>query len=676
MWILPSRGRPHNAQRFFDAYAATGGTTGGVLAVDEDDPELWKYQNRVTLPPGWALEVYPRMWMAPKVNAVFDAHPDEPWYGMVDDDAVPTTPEWDRRLVEAAGTAGIAHCWNGIGNETLASQFVMGGDLARRLGWVLLRGCNRLWCDNAVTDVGRKLGCITYLPDVRLEQWHFSNGKAPMDKIYEKPEAANDRAVYEAWRAGFMNDPVTFVCLKAGTLYGPQYVNILADMVRRNLPAGYPGRFVCITDDPEGLDPAIDVIALPPDLERWWGKLWMFKRGLFPDGTRMAFMDLDTVIVGGLSEILAYKGQFATLRDFGGGNMLGPAVILWEAGEFAASIWEEWDAQGRPRHPRGDQWWMTNLQQGRFPKMIDKLQDVFPGAFVSFKYDCAPMFPKGAKVVCFHGEPRPHNCREEWVQACWKVGGGTAAEMEAVCNTQTEKIAANVRSCLARGLPEVGFVAPHGGQAVIVGGGPSLAGSLNELRWRARNGQTIFACNGAAKYLIEHGITPQHAVILDARPENVAFVTPIHTFLASHCDPSLFDAARSVAVYHANTSGLAEGLEGREAMLISTGSTVGLVAVGIAHVRGFRTFHLYGMDSSYKDEHHAYPQQLNDADAVIEVTAAGRRFKCAPWMLLQAQQFQSLAGQLANEGCTITVAGDGLLPHIAREIGRQYAEAC
>jgi hypothetical protein len=112
------------------------------------------------------------------------------------------------------------------------------------------------------------------------------------------------------------------------------------------------------------------------------------------------------------------------------------------------------------------------------------------------------------------------------------------------------------------------------------------------------------------------------------------------------------------------------GLEGKPAMLISTGSTVGLVAIGIAHVLGFRKFHLFGMDSSYTDDHHAYPQALNDKDAVIEVIAAGERFKCAPWMLLQVQQFQSLASQLANEGCVITVAGNGLLSHVANEMSR------
>ena len=36
---------------------------------------------------------------------------------------------------------------------------------------------------------------------------------------------------------------LNILCLKAGKAYGPEYVNILFDMVRRNLAEGYPGRF-------------------------------------------------------------------------------------------------------------------------------------------------------------------------------------------------------------------------------------------------------------------------------------------------------------------------------------------------------------------------------------------------------------------------------------------------
>ena len=74
------------------------------------------------------------------------------------------------------------------------------------------------------------------------------------------------------------------VCLKAGTKYGPEYVNILYDMVSRNLPEGFDGDFTCFTDDISGLSPSIATRPLPhPGLNGWWNKIALFKPGLFPE---------------------------------------------------------------------------------------------------------------------------------------------------------------------------------------------------------------------------------------------------------------------------------------------------------------------------------------------------------------------------------------------------------
>jgi glycosyltransferase involved in cell wall biosynthesis/uncharacterized Rossmann fold enzyme len=468
---------------------------------------------------------------------------------------------------------------------------------------------------------------------------------------------------------------VTFVCLKAGDAYGSEYVNILRDMIQRNMPAGTFFRFVCITDDIQGLADGTEVIPLPDDLETWWGKLYMFKRGLFRDGERLIFMDLDTVIIGGLHEIVSYKGQFATLRDFYHPQRLGPAIIAWEAGEFAASIWEEWVAQGKPRNPMGDLWWLNNLEQGRFPKKVDILQEQFPGKFVSFKAHCDPYPPTGASVVCFHGQPKPENCATEWVSSVWKIGGASMAELAAVANTASEKIAENVRSACARGLPWLNIEKPHDRQAVIVAGGPSLLDTIDEVSQRAKDGQTIIAVNGAARFLNENGVIPDIHVVIDSRPGNVRFINESKSwayYFASQCDPALFDAAKPVTLFHMNTVGIEKLIPAdREANLISSGTTVGLAAMAVAYCLGYRALHLHGMDSSYSDEHHAYEQPENDADAVLDVVVNGQRFKAAPWMVKQAQQFQTLATELANDDVVITVAGYGLLPYIARCMGKQ-----
>ena len=45
------------------------------------------------------------------------------------------------------------------------------------------------------------------------------------------------------------------VCLKHGKKYGPEYVNALHNMVKRNPPLDY--EFVCFTEDTQGIDRAI-----------------------------------------------------------------------------------------------------------------------------------------------------------------------------------------------------------------------------------------------------------------------------------------------------------------------------------------------------------------------------------------------------------------------------------
>ena len=59
------------------------------------------------------------------------------------------------------------------------------------------------------------------------------------------------------------------ICMKWGTKYGPEYVNRLASMVRRNTTI--PCRFVCMTDDPAaeratgGYDAEVRAAGLPAE---------------------------------------------------------------------------------------------------------------------------------------------------------------------------------------------------------------------------------------------------------------------------------------------------------------------------------------------------------------------------------------------------------------------------
>ena len=127
-----------------------------------------------------------------------------------------------------------------------------------------------------------------------------------------------------------MNTPATIVCIKWGTLFGPEYVNRLYSGVRRNMRR--PVRFICMTEDTRGFHPDIEMLDLP--VEPFLGpmndalavanrqgamrKVSLFKPGLIPnlEGPVLGF-DLDVVITGRLDDIYDMApGKIAMRHDW------------------------------------------------------------------------------------------------------------------------------------------------------------------------------------------------------------------------------------------------------------------------------------------------------------------------------------------------------------------------
>lgn len=239
-------------------------------------------------------------------------------------------------------------------------------------------------------------------------------------------------------------------------------------------------------------------------------------------------------------------------------------------------------------------------------------------------------------------------------------------------NVGEEVFQSQIRSSCARDLPWLQQLPEHNGIAVIVAGGPSLGDCEDELHRLAARGARFFALNNTAAWLMARGIIPTYHVLLDARESTVRFISyhPATTYLlASQCAPAVFDAVEDAVLWHPNIEGILEFVGDRECALIGGGTTVGLQAMSIAYTLGFRDLKLFGYDSSYRgEEGHAYKQPENDNEPVHEVLFANRRFTCARWMIVQTEEFKSVAQQLSDEGCVISVAGDGFLPETFREM--------
>jgi hypothetical protein len=242
------------------------------------------------------------------------------------------------------------------------------------------------------------------------------------------------------------------------------------------------------------------------------------------------------------------------------------------------------------------------------------------------------------------------------------------------CNTEDPEIRANMRHACSLDLPWLQVEQAHSGVAVIVGGGPSLVGSLPMIIAHRAAGHKVFAINGTMKFQIENGVGSDYFVLLDARPENLSFLDYLAAdkyLIASQCHPKAFDllADEDVTLWHASHPVVVDYIGDRECALIGGGTTVGLLTMGIAHAMGFREIHLYGFDSSFaEDAGHAYSQPQNDSDLRADYWLCGQKFVSTPWMVRQAMEFQNVAAAIANDGGVIHVHGSGLLPAIAKQM--------
>lgn len=168
----------------------------GILMLDEDDAMLDAYLS-LDYPASWRVRIGPRAPLSEIYNRVFEEYPLLPWYGIFADDVTPETPEWDRRLIEAAGADGLAYPDDGIEKAT---HFCLGGGLVRDMGWLAYPGLQRLYIDTVWQDVARSRGVLRYLPEVRVTHRHPSAGLALHDGIYRKQGKAADAALYRKFK--------------------------------------------------------------------------------------------------------------------------------------------------------------------------------------------------------------------------------------------------------------------------------------------------------------------------------------------------------------------------------------------------------------------------------------------------------------------------------------------
>lgn len=232
---------------------------------------------------------------------------------------------------------------------------------------------------------------------------------------------------------------ITVACvLKSGGDYNTAYVRRLQEGVATHLSV--PHRFVCLSD----VDVPCERIPLVHGWPSWWAKMELFKLH-----GAVLYFDLDTIIIGNVdrlaTHILNIQNSLIMLRGFYRQDQCS-GILGWNGD--ASGIFDEFKEnyaakatfQQRPRATymivdgrqfRGDQEWLrVYLKNMEVWLSVTMVQDIMPGIY-SYKVDIRQKgrIPPDAKIICFHGRPRPaellanHELRKYWCKESTPVSG-------------------------------------------------------------------------------------------------------------------------------------------------------------------------------------------------------------------------------------------------------------
>ncbi|WP_347267115.1 hypothetical protein [Paracoccus sp. (in: a-proteobacteria)] len=258
-----------------------------------------------------------------------------------------------------------------------------------------------------------------------------------------------------------MTEPVLILTMKWGTLYGAEDVNRLFRQVRRHLQR--PHRFICLTDDAQGIDPGVEALPLPDlglppgDTDTRWRKLALLRRDLggFAGATAL-FLDLDLVVLGDMAAFFDLPGQFLIIRDddlfrakplrrLNPGrdrflHMVGNSSVFRYRVGAHGDVLDAYlaDPAAAARDYEHEQQFLSAEIARR------GLMTYWPrGLCVSFKNDCVPrglrsyladpVLPAGARIVLFAGAPKMSEVfggqghkwyrrigRIDWLRSAWE----------------------------------------------------------------------------------------------------------------------------------------------------------------------------------------------------------------------------------------------------------------
>lgn len=217
--------------------------------------------------------------------------------------------------------------------------------------------------------------------------------------------------------------------------YGPGHVNALRRMVKKHYRA--PHRFVCITNERDGFDSAVELVKPWDDFvgiesphggrfPSCYRRLRMFAPDIAEAlGSRFVSLDLDCVITGDITSLLRRPEEFVAWKDTHSRCGYNGSLMLLTAGA-RRQVWETFDPETSPaltladgKCNGSDQGWISYCLGPSEAKWTAS-----DGVY-SFKNEIKRKpLPANARIVIFHGSLKPWSPEAQllpWVRKHYQV---------------------------------------------------------------------------------------------------------------------------------------------------------------------------------------------------------------------------------------------------------------
>lgn len=233
---------------------------------------------------------------------------------------------------------------------------------------------------------------------------------------------------------------LSVVTWKWGKLFGPEYVNKLASMLKRHLHMPYT--FTCITDSPTGLDPDIklhlmftDHMHMKAGSRSCFRRLQIFDKDRLEDfGPRILQLDLDTVFVDDVTPLFDRPDPLVLVEQNRHRRRVtyNPSMLLMDTG-ILHNMWQRFHAQPdavwqiAKRHG----WNCSDMsiindyldQHQEIPRATWTVTEGVLSYWREVKRDVHGALPPGARAVLFYGSQNPSDgptlTRSPWILEHW-----------------------------------------------------------------------------------------------------------------------------------------------------------------------------------------------------------------------------------------------------------------